>query len=155
MNAMYIANSERNRVIYELWEKNLSVDEMSSGTGIPRSTVGYYVRKFNKLAVKGKPVVFPGQNDNLRILSSYTQDIPLMSKLEERILNARAGDWEGLFYRLSAFKLLKELGLLTTKGQASFLSLLEFWLDYDTTARAYELLESRKRADDQGDQSRS
>jgi hypothetical protein len=46
---MYFTNSERNRVIYELWEKNLTIGEISSSTNIPRSTVGYYVRKFKNI----------------------------------------------------------------------------------------------------------
>jgi hypothetical protein len=141
MTGMYSTNSQRNKVIYELWEMNLSVGEISSRTGIPRSTVGYYVRKFNKLAAKGKPVVFPGPSYGPRVLTSYAQDIQLMSKLEQRILNSMVdGDWEGLYYRLSGFKLLKELGLLTMEGQANFLSLLEFWLDYKKTGTEFDKL---------------
>jgi len=138
---MYFTNSERNRVIYELWEKNLTVEEISSNTGIPRSTVGYYVRKFNKLAAKGKPVVFPGPSGSAIIPSNYTQDIQLMSTLETRILESVVdGEWEGLYYRLSAFRLLKELGLLTMRGQANFLSSLGRWLDYAHTEAQFDRL---------------
>ena len=139
---MYSTNSERNRVIYELWEMNLTVDEVSSRTGIPRSTVGYYFRKFNKLAAKGKPVVFPGPSRSPGIPGNYTQDIQLMSTLETRILKSVVhGDWEGLYYRLSAFKLLKELGLLTSApAQANFLSFLERWLDYVYTDAEFDRL---------------
>jgi transposase len=138
---MYFTNSERNRVIYELWEKNLTVEEISSNTGIPRSTVGYYVRKFNKLAAKGKPVVFPGPSGSAIIPTNYTQDIQLMSTLETRILESVVhGDWEGLYYRLSAFRHLKELGLLTMRGQANFLSSLERWLDYAQTDAQFDWL---------------
>jgi hypothetical protein len=138
---MYSTNSERNRVIYEFWEMNLTVGEISSRTGIPRGTVGYYVRKFNKLAAKGKPVVFLGPSHSPGIPSNYTQDIQLMSNLERRILESVVhGDWEGLYYRLSAFKLLKELGLLTMGGQANFLSSLERWLDYKNTDAEFDRL---------------
>ena len=138
---MYFTNSERNRVIYELWEKNLTVEEISSNTGIPRSTVGYYVRKFNKLAAKGKPVVFPGPSGSAIIPTNYTQDIQLMSTLETRILESVVdGEWEGLYYRLSAFRLLKELGLLTMRGQANFLSSLGRWLDYAHTEAQFDRL---------------
>jgi hypothetical protein len=133
MTVTYFANFERNTVIYELWEMNLTVEEISSRTGIPRSTVGYYVRKFNKLAAKGKPVVFPGLNLGPRMPRNYTEDVPLISRLEAKILGSIGhGDWEGLYYRLSAFKLLKELGLLTINGQGSFLSSLAIWVDLNT-----------------------
>jgi hypothetical protein len=125
MNAMYFTNSERNRVIYELWEKNLTVEEISSSTNIPRSTVGYYVRKFNRLAIEGKPVVFPGLNQGARKQGSYTEDSSTMSLLRIKILGLMGdGDWEGLYYRLSAFKLLKELGFLTGKDRRKFLVFL-------------------------------
>jgi hypothetical protein len=130
MNIMYFANSERNRVIYELWETNLTVGEISSRTGIPRSTVGYYVRKFNKLAAKGKPVVFPDLSLVPRMPRDYAEDFQLISRLEPKILRSIGhGDMEGLYCRLSAFKLLKELGLLTLNGQGSFLLSLATWLD--------------------------
>ena len=133
---MYFANSERNRVIYELWENELTVGEISSRTGIPRSTVGYYVRKFNKLAAKGKPIVFPGPSPGPRMPRNYTEDIQLISRLEYQILKASArtgyGNWEELYYRLSTFKLLKELSLLTANGQGSFLNLLASWIDLTT-----------------------
>ena len=72
---MYSVNSERNRLIYDLWEARLTVSEISFRTGIPRSTVGYYVRKFNRLAAKGKPVVFPGLSQGPRMPRNYTEDI--------------------------------------------------------------------------------
>jgi hypothetical protein len=51
-------NVERNTIIYEAWTKGHTIDEISFDTGIPRSTVGYYVRKFNKLAKNGDPISF-------------------------------------------------------------------------------------------------
>lgn len=51
-------NPDRNFLIYELWEKGFTIDEISFETGIPRSTVGYYVRKFNKCAKSGEPIAF-------------------------------------------------------------------------------------------------
>ena len=42
-----------------LWEQGCTVDEIALRTRIPRSTIGYYVRKFNKSAEKGKPIVLP------------------------------------------------------------------------------------------------
>lgn len=54
---MFAENPDRNLVTYELWKKGKTIDEISLETGIPRSSVGYYVRKFNKLAKKGEPIV--------------------------------------------------------------------------------------------------
>ena len=41
-------NVERERLIYRYWRLGYTVDRISRLTGIPRSSVGYYVRKFNK-----------------------------------------------------------------------------------------------------------
>ena len=145
---MYSVNSERNRLIYDLWEANLTVNEISSRTGIPRSTVGYYVRKFNKLAAKGKPVVFPGLSQGPRMIHNYTEDIPLISLVEAKVLGSMVdGDWEGLYYRLRAFKLLKELGLLTVNGQGAYLNSLATWLDIRNTDALVKKLASLKKFD--------
>ena len=48
-------NFERENAIYELWKAGCTIDEISSKTGIPRSTVGYYVAKFNKSKNKDTP----------------------------------------------------------------------------------------------------
>ena len=41
-------NPERERKILERWQCGDTIDEISILTDIPRSTVGYYVRKFNR-----------------------------------------------------------------------------------------------------------
>jgi hypothetical protein len=65
---------------------------------------------------------------------NYTEDIPLMSRGEDKVLKLMVnGDWEGLYYRLSAFKLLKELGLLSVNGQGAYLNSLATWLDINIT----------------------
>ena len=50
-------NPDRNFLVYELWGDGHTIDEISFETGIPRSTVGYYVSKFNKCAKSGEPIV--------------------------------------------------------------------------------------------------
>jgi hypothetical protein len=114
MNTVYATNSERNKVIYELWEKNLTIEKISSSTNIPRSTVGYYVRKFNRLSAKGKPVVFPGLSRDAGKQDSNTADSRAMSLFLQKIYDlVPQGDWEEIYYRVNSFKLLKELGFLT------------------------------------------
>ena len=119
---MYTSNPERNRVIYELWEKNLTVDQISSRTGVPRSTVGYYVRKFNKLAVEEKPIVFPRE----RKIVSARRDSPfsnfIQPVMEMAVKKARAnillmlsdGKYQQLYYLLMDLKLIKELDSIVT-----------------------------------------
>jgi len=119
---MYTPNPERNRVIYELWEKNLTVDQISSRTGIPRSTVGYYVRKFNKLAVEGKPIVFPRERKiaSARRDSPFSHFLPLMKEMAVRKVRAKIllmlgdGRYQELYYLLMDLKLIKELDSIVT-----------------------------------------
>ncbi len=41
-------NPEREKKLYELWELEYTIDEAASLTNVPRSTVGYYFKKFKK-----------------------------------------------------------------------------------------------------------
>jgi hypothetical protein len=48
-------NVERNKRIQNLWILGQTIDQISLSTGIPRSTVGYYVKKFNKSGRRLQP----------------------------------------------------------------------------------------------------
>jgi len=65
-------NLERREIIYELWLQGYTVDEISSKTGIPRSSVGYYVAKFNKSKngdnPRSKPPVKPKRLSNTDLI---------------------------------------------------------------------------------------
>ncbi len=65
-------NIEREKIIYELWLQSYTVDEISSKTGIPRSSVGYYVAKFNKSKnrdnPRAKPPVKPKRLSNTELI---------------------------------------------------------------------------------------
>ena len=112
---MYTPNMNRNKVIYELYERNLTVDEISSVTGIPRSTVGYYVRKFNKLAVKGEPVVFASSHKDVKDPSKRFLDETAVRQLMLKAIEMfTKGQAQQLYYFLMDLKLLKEFGLLFT-----------------------------------------
>ena len=109
---MYTSNIEHNKIIYDLWEKNLTVNQISSTTGIPRSTVGYYVRKFNRLATKGKPVVFPGARKVPRKSSMSTWDRLNLMKLRGNVMDlVKQGEYERLYYWLANIKLMSEFGI--------------------------------------------
>jgi hypothetical protein len=119
---MIPSNVDRNRVIFELWEQNLTVDEISSRTGIPRGTVGYYVRKFNRLAVEGKPIVFlkkPKVESEPRG-SPFSEFIELMSEMAIRqvrtnILRMLSDQkYEELYYLLMDLKLISQLDSFVT-----------------------------------------
>jgi hypothetical protein len=105
----------RNKVIYELYERNHAVDEISSITGIPRSTVGYYVRKFNKLAVKGKPVVFASSHKEVKDpFKRFLDETVVRELMKKSIEMLTKGQAQQLYYFLMDLKLLKEFDLLLT-----------------------------------------
>ena len=128
MDLMYLTNFDRNRVIYELWERNLTVEQIASSTSIPRSTVGYYVRKFNRLAAQSKPVVFPGLDHGASagaLQDSLLQESSTMSIIQLHTLDLiRQRNWKELYYRLNVFKLMKELGFFKGEDRKTILLLL-------------------------------
>ena len=83
-------NPDRNFIIYELWKEGRTIDEMSFETGIPRSTVGYYVRKFNKCAKSGEPMVVQR----------------IRKKPDEKAMSTQA--WKKSGYYIGLAKMLKE-----------------------------------------------
>ena len=83
-------NPDRNFIIYELWTNGDTIDEISFETGIPRSTVGYYVRKFNKCAKSGEPIVVQ----------------QIRKKPDEKVIAVQA--WKKLDFFVYLGKMLKE-----------------------------------------------
>lgn len=83
-------NPDRNFLIYELWTKGCTIDEISFETSIPRSTVGYYVRKFNKCAKSGDPIAFQR----------------IRKKPDEKVMAVQA--WAKCGFFLDLAKMLKE-----------------------------------------------
>jgi hypothetical protein len=137
MNPVYFTNFQRNKIICELWEKNLTVEQTASSTGIPRSTVGYYFRKFNRLAAQGKPVVFPGSDHGAgagALQDSLSQESSTMSIIQLYTLDLiKNRDWKELYYRLRVFKLMKELGFFKGEDRQTTLLLLTVPPDSSTT----------------------
>jgi predicted transcriptional regulator len=110
---MFRTNPLRSAVIYSLWEKGYTVDQIALETGVPRSTVGYYVRKFNKYAKDGRPVVIPqGSRDDES--SALTSAMMKLIGLTNLIQMLNAGEYQKVYYVLSIMKLLKELRLFLT-----------------------------------------
>ena len=109
---MIKVNPDRNAIVYYLWEKGYTVDQIALEVGIPRSTVGYYVRKFNKYAKDGRPIVFPqnplqkSKEDKATKTQSALRKILSLGNL---IIFLKSGRLQELYYALSISKLLKEL----------------------------------------------
>ena len=102
-------NEERNRMIYGLWESGKTIDEIALFTGIPRGTVAYYVRKFNRLARQGVSPVFAHKArkkgpDDLA-LSALGKVLCFQPVLEM----IKGGNFDRSYYYLGTMKLLLEL----------------------------------------------
>ena len=111
---MFDENIGRNAVIYKLWEKGLTVNEIAQETFIPRSTVGYYVRKFNKKARRGEPIIIYG---SLEKLDSKTLAMNAMIKIfaSQRILDMAVNKGpEAIREFLETYKATKELEKILT-----------------------------------------
>ena len=120
-------NPERNARIHELWELGFTIDEIALETGYPRSTVGYYNRKFNMKARRGEPIILPHvverpDSETLALQAVIKSNI--FVNLTERI---KAGDLDTIYKSLMILKLVKELqrDLFPTKEESeAFLKVL-------------------------------
>jgi len=115
---MIPVNYERNRQVYLLWEQGYSVEEIASVTAIPRSTVGYYVRKFNLYAKDGRPIVLPqsGARHQENLNSAMGKGY-VLSKVMERV----GKDPEYVDRFLSVLEHLKNLGIIPTSEEMNAL----------------------------------
>ncbi len=112
-------NVNRNKAIYELWEKAYTVKQIAVETGIPRGTVAYYVRKFNRAAEQGKPVVFPesepvGQRWRGFFSPEFKEMLRVLNKVKalKRLSNLISTEkYQDAYYFLMDIKLMKEIGI--------------------------------------------
>jgi hypothetical protein len=107
---MFPENFDRNILIYDLWKKGYTINEMSFETGIPRSTVGYYVRKFNKHARRGDPIVFPHKKEKQneeKIALKVTGKFMIQKRLKEFMMGPDALNNAEQFLRI--IKLVSEV----------------------------------------------
>jgi len=102
-------NPDRNFLIYELWKEGCTINEISFETGIPRSTVGYYVRKFNKRAKSGEPIVCQQvaekPDEKAMALRAYAKSSAFVG-LSEML---KKGEIDKVYKMLMICKLFKEL----------------------------------------------
>ena len=115
---MFLTNPERNERIYRLWEKGLTVDEIVHELpDIPRSTVGYYVRKFNRYAKEGRPIILPQKaaDHKQQVANSALTKIINMATVIEIL---KKGEDREFLRFLRIWKLLKELGFMPSREES-------------------------------------
>jgi len=103
-------NLRRNLVIHKLWEDGRTIDEITLETGVPRSTVGYYVRKFNRRASRGEPIAYAPANEKPNEQSMAV--LAFAKVLASQRLFEMLGEEDGLdkvYKLLMIAKLVKEL----------------------------------------------
>ncbi len=110
---MFRINHKRNAEVYPLWERGDTIDQIASATRIPRSSVGYFVRKFNRLARKGEPIIIPQQTreDQNKLFMSAHLKLDLVDQIQELI---KQRDWEKLYHFTGSFERLKQINLQWT-----------------------------------------
>jgi hypothetical protein len=112
------SNPARNRDLYRIWQEGDTIEEASLLTGIPRSTVGYYFKKYKRYAKEGRPVVIPQATEEGRPRTEVGSSALFKSMMTGRAMEMiDAGHPERAYYILSVFKLLKDLDLTITREE--------------------------------------
>ena len=131
-------NPDRNFIIYELWTNGNTIDEISFETGIPRSTVGYYVRKFKRRASRGEPIAYAPANEKPNEKSMAVQ--AFAKALASQHLFQMLGEEDGLdkvYKLLMITKLVKELQreiFATEEERKAFLNNFSYVIEQITQA---------------------
>jgi len=114
-------NPERERLVYRYWVQGHTIDEISRLTGIPRSSVGYYVRKFNRkygggnrLQGKFSPILIVAHessklNEAKLVDSAVFKMISLKSFFDIISPLIREEKYRDLYYLLRCMKLMSEM----------------------------------------------
>ena len=113
-------NLERERLIYRYWIQGYTIDEISRLTGIPRSSVGYYVRKFNKKYGRRSRVrvsFLPALGDSMNVkkneyplaVSGIMKSAALIATFETVVNLVRQGRLQDAYYCLGIIKLFNEI----------------------------------------------
>ena len=114
-------NPERERLVYQYWAQGYTIDEISMLTGIPRSSVGYYVRKFNKRygrdgrSRRGFSSILmdvdesPEMNEDKAVESVVTKMISLNAFFDIVGSLIREERYRDLYYLLKSMKLMSEI----------------------------------------------
>ena len=93
-----------------MWTNGSTIDEISFETDTPRSTVGYYVRKFNKCAKSGEPIVveqISKKPDEKVIAVQAWKKLDFLAYLSQ--IHKEKNGLDKVYKTLMIAKLLKEL----------------------------------------------
>ena len=100
-------NVERNKRIQNLWILGQTIDQISLSTGIPRSTVGYYVKKFKK---SGRRLQSPRSVTQTGFEASPSESVVMKTFfLQEVAALIRDKDYQKLHYFLVSYKTLMQM----------------------------------------------
>jgi orotate phosphoribosyltransferase-like protein len=110
-------NPERNEKIYTLWKEGHTIEEISLLTGIPRSTVGYYIKKFKKQQANRKDLDFEDlftierklRNREREKAQALPSAVAKVFSFKDIIEVMKKGDSREAFYYLATIKLLIDL----------------------------------------------
>jgi len=153
-------NPERERLIYQYWVQGYTIDEISMLTGIPRSSVGYYVKKFNKKHGRRSRVrvsFLPALGDSTDVkkdeyslaVSGIMKSAALISTFETVVDLVRQGRLQDAYYCLAIIKLFNEIeriySLTPEERKAAKRAIDEFLQIIRANAETGEQVESKDR----------
>ncbi len=101
-------NRERNYLVHRYWQDGKTVDEIAMLTAIPRSTVGYYIRKFNRYARMGLEPPMPASVSHSEV-EAYQSAFTKVIGVGQIFALARNEDPQTAYYRLAFLKLAMEM----------------------------------------------
>ena len=104
---MHSPNVEREENVYRLWRSGATIDQISLQTRIPRSSVGYYVKKFNR---SGRQRLVPEHAApsaaGVSTLESLVTKVFFTKKVIELLTS---GDYAELYYFIQIYKMLIQM----------------------------------------------
>ena len=100
-------NVEREEKVYQLWRSRATIDQISLQTRIPRSTVGYYVKKFKR---SGRQRLVPEP------VAPSAAGVSTFQALLTKVFFTRnviellvSGDFAKLYYFIQSYKMLMQM----------------------------------------------
>jgi len=128
---MTAPNYERNQLLEQYWREGKTVDEAAELTGIPRSTVGYYYRKFNRYARTGIEPSIPAPKLQ-SATDAYVSVFYKAATLSDLISTLKNDDPQTCYYRLASFKILMEVSkyfrLTSPEERKQLTVLIQDWI---------------------------